>query len=97
MQDEPNEALNSKPQLTTSIIPTGQSRATSPDLTLNGGLYREKYQNGLKLGFEIILHYPVLTNAAVHFSWQTDFASPQFKLVSIRTQTKTTEADGFRV
>ena len=37
---------------------TGQFKATSPDLTLNGGLYREKYQNSLKLGIEIILNYP---------------------------------------
>ena len=31
---------------------------TSPDLTLNGGLHREKYHNGLKLGGGIILNYP---------------------------------------
>ena len=28
----------------------GQFKATSPDLTLNDGLYRKQYQNGIKLG-----------------------------------------------
>ena len=28
---------------------------TSPDLAVNDGMYREWYQNGLKLGLEIIL------------------------------------------
>ena len=32
-----------------------QFKATSPDLILHGGLYREEYQNGFKLGIEIIL------------------------------------------
>ena len=32
----------------------------SPDLTLNGGSYREWYQNGLELGLEIILNHPGL-------------------------------------
>ena len=40
-------------------LEAGQFKATSPDLTLNGGLYREEYPNGLKLGIEIILNCPV--------------------------------------
>ena len=36
----------------------GQFNATSPDLTLNGGLHREFYQNGLKLEAEIRVNYP---------------------------------------
>ena len=36
----------------------GQFKATSPHLTLNGGLYREWYQNCLKLGMEIVLSFP---------------------------------------
>ena len=39
---------------------SGPFKATSPDLTLNGGLYREWYRNGLELGIEIILDYPDL-------------------------------------
>ena len=31
---------------------------TSPDLTLNGGLYRDSYQNGFQLGGEINPNYP---------------------------------------
>ena len=31
-----------------------QFKATSPDLILNGGLYRERYQNGLKLKSRLI-------------------------------------------
>ena len=38
---------------------SGQLMATSPDLTLNGGLCREYYQSGLKLGIELILNFPV--------------------------------------
>ena len=34
-----------------------QFKATSPDLTLDGGLYREQYPNGLTLGIEFILNY----------------------------------------
>ena len=43
-----------------NILPSaGQFKAaTSPDLTLNGDLYREQYKNGLNLGIEIILNYP---------------------------------------
>ena len=44
------------------LLPPCQSeqfKATSPDLTLNGGLNTEQYQNGLKFGVEIILNYPV--------------------------------------
>ena len=33
---------------------TGYFKATSPDLTRNGDLYREYYQDGFKLGTEII-------------------------------------------
>ena len=33
-------------------LDTGQTKATSPDLTLNGGLYREQYQDDLKLGMD---------------------------------------------
>ena len=40
----------------------GQYNATSPDLTLNGGVFRAYFQNGLKLGIEIILRYPVPLN-----------------------------------
>ena len=36
----------------------GQIKATSTDLTLKGGSCREQYQNGIKLGNEIILNYP---------------------------------------
>ena len=36
---------------------SGESWAISSDLTLNGGLYREQCQNGLKLEIEIILNY----------------------------------------
>ena len=39
---------------------TGQFKASSPDLTLNGGLSRGYYQDGLKLGIEIISSYPEL-------------------------------------
>ena len=42
-----------------------QFSATSPGLTLNDGLYREQYQNGLELGTEVILNYP----AAPHRPW----------------------------
>ena len=35
-----------------------QLEVSSPDLTLNGGLYREEYQNGLELGIGIIPSYP---------------------------------------
>ena len=35
-------------------------KANSPDLTLNGGLYRQQYQDGLRFGIEIILNYPAL-------------------------------------
>ena len=44
------------------LLPPCQSeqfKAASPDLTLNGGLNTEQYQNGLKFGVEIILNYPV--------------------------------------
>ena len=50
------EAQNPKP------LDTGQSKVTSPDLTRphpNGGLYREQYQNDLKLGIDFFLSYPV--------------------------------------
>ena len=40
-------------------VHTGQFKATSPGITLSCGLYREWYQNGLKLGIEIILNTPV--------------------------------------
>ena len=40
------------------LASAAQLKATSPDLTLNGGLHREKYHNGLKLGGGIILNYP---------------------------------------
>ena len=47
---------------TAETIPdTGQFKAASTDLILNGGLYREWYQNGCKLGVEIILNYLVDT------------------------------------
>ena len=36
----------------------GQFKATSPKITPNGGSYREEYQNGFKLGIEIVLEYP---------------------------------------
>ena len=56
-------------------IYAGQFKATSPDLTLNGGLFREKYQNGLKLGIETIT-YPVYVyfsslggTTRIHFQW----------------------------
>ena len=39
-------------------LQTGQFKATSPDLTLNGGLHRAEYQHGLNLGIETILSYP---------------------------------------
>ena len=32
---------------------------SSPDLTLDGGLYREEYQNAFNLRLQIILNYPV--------------------------------------
>ena len=40
---------------------TGQFKATTPDLTLAGGLYKEQYQNGYKLGLETVLNYPDYT------------------------------------
>ena len=36
----------------------GQFTATSPDLTLHGGVFTEQYQNGLESGTEIIPNYP---------------------------------------
>ena len=36
----------------------GSLKAASPNLTLNGGSYREYYGKGLKLGSEIILNNP---------------------------------------
>ena len=44
-----------------SLHYTAQFKATSPDLTLDGGLYKEQYQNGFKLGFETVLNYPEYT------------------------------------
>ena len=37
---------------------TGKFQPTSPDLTLNAGSFREQYQNGLKLGIQIVPNYP---------------------------------------
>ena len=37
-------------------LESGEFKATSADLILNGGLYREQYQDGLKLGIEITLN-----------------------------------------
>ena len=35
-----------------SMLISGQFESTSPGLTLNGGLYKEEYLNGLKLGID---------------------------------------------
>ena len=42
-----------------TVLSTGLLEATSPDLTLNGALYREQYQHGFKLGIDFILNYHV--------------------------------------
>ena len=34
---------------------TGQFKASTPDLTLNGGLFREWYQDGLRFYLELKL------------------------------------------
>ena len=39
---------------------TGQFKATSPDLSRNGGSYREAYHNGRTSGIQIIPNYPGL-------------------------------------
>ena len=42
-----------------ALYTSGQLKVTSPDLTLNGGLYRGQYQSSLTAGIETIKkHYP---------------------------------------
>ena len=53
-----NETEAGAIQAITAIIRSGQFKTTSPDLTRKGGLYRESYQHGLKLGIGIVLNYP---------------------------------------
>ena len=48
----------------------GNLKATSPDLTLNGGLFREQYQTGVKLGTELVLNYPGSPNNS-YFQYST--------------------------
>ena len=44
----------------------GQFEATSPDLTLNGGVHREQRKNDFKLGFEILETYPACCRVQVY-------------------------------
>ena len=68
---------------TTPLHKAVQFKATSPDLILNAGIYKEQYQSGLELGIEMILNYP--DQREFGSSWA---ASPQTRLLNSELKTK---------